>query len=69
MKLLRGIGKFCYDFIIGDDWKIAAGVVVALLLTGVVLATGVFSESGVAIFGAIAIVVAFVCSLLIDVRR
>ncbi len=30
MTVLRGVGRFVYDFVIGDDWKIAAGVVGAL---------------------------------------
>ena len=33
---LRAFGMFWYDFIIGDDWTVAAGVVLALLITGVV---------------------------------
>ena len=33
---LRSFGAFWYDFIIGDDWQIAAGVAVALLITFVV---------------------------------
>ncbi|MGX7677859.1 hypothetical protein ACSMXN_03055 [Jatrophihabitans sp. DSM 45814] len=36
---LRAFGLFWYDFLIGDDWRIAIGVVAALLLTyGVSLA-------------------------------
>lgn len=27
---LRGFGAFWYDFIVGDDWRVAVGVVVAL---------------------------------------
>jgi hypothetical protein len=30
MKWLAQFGKFWYDFIIGDDWRIAVGVVVTL---------------------------------------
>jgi len=30
VKRLRGFGTFWWNFIIGDDWRIAAGVVVAL---------------------------------------
>jgi hypothetical protein len=33
MKRAKAIGAFLYDFVIGDDWQIAAGVVVALALT------------------------------------
>ena len=30
---LRGFGAFWYDFVVGDDWRVAVGVVVALALT------------------------------------
>ena len=33
MRLLRSFLHFWYDFIIGDDWTIAAGVIAALALT------------------------------------
>jgi hypothetical protein len=32
LRALRGFAAFWYDFIVGDDWRIAAGV--ALLLAG-----------------------------------
>ena len=31
---VTAFGAFWWDFIVGDDWKIAAGVVLALALTG-----------------------------------
>jgi hypothetical protein len=37
---LRAFGAFWYDFVIGDDWVIAAGVVIALVITAVVAMTG-----------------------------
>jgi hypothetical protein len=30
MKWIMQFGKFWYDFIIGEDWRIAAGVVVTV---------------------------------------
>jgi hypothetical protein len=30
---LRAFGAFWYDFVVGDDWRVAIGVVVALALT------------------------------------
>ncbi len=30
MKYLRSFGRFWWDFIIGDDWRLAAGVVAGL---------------------------------------
>jgi hypothetical protein len=32
-RALRRFGAFWYDFIIGDDWRVAVGVVLALALT------------------------------------
>ena len=36
MSRLKAFGAFWYDFVIGDDWVLAAGVVVALAVTAVV---------------------------------
>ncbi len=30
---LRGFGAFWYDFVIGDDWRVAVGVIAALAVT------------------------------------
>ena len=30
MRALRRFGTFWWDFVVGDDWRIAAGVVVVL---------------------------------------
>lgn len=36
MNRLSALLRFLWDFVIGDDWRIAAGVVVALGLTALV---------------------------------
>jgi hypothetical protein len=33
MTRLRSFARFWYDFVVGDDWRIALGVVLALGLT------------------------------------
>jgi hypothetical protein len=33
MRVLRSFLRFWYDFIVGDDWVVAAGVVLALAAT------------------------------------
>jgi hypothetical protein len=33
VRRLRAFLAFLYDFVIGDDWRVAAGVVVGLALT------------------------------------
>jgi hypothetical protein len=39
IKRLHGFGLFWYDFLVGDDWRVALGVVVALAATLVVTNT------------------------------
>ena len=39
MRRLEAFARFLWDFVIGDDWRIAVGVVVALGLTAVVAGT------------------------------
>jgi hypothetical protein len=36
MSRLEAFLRFLWDFVIGDDWRIAAGVVVALTVTALV---------------------------------
>lgn len=38
---LRGFGAFWWDFIIGDDWTVAAGLVVAFAITAAIVHAGV----------------------------
>ena len=33
MKHLRAFGAFWWNFIVGDDWRVAAGVAIGLALT------------------------------------
>lgn len=40
-RWLRGFGAFWWDFIVGDDWRVAAGVVAALAVTAGLAAAGV----------------------------
>jgi hypothetical protein len=38
---LRAFGAFWYDFIVGDDWRVAVSVVVALAVTYAVSRTSI----------------------------
>ena len=68
MKFLKAFGQFWYDFIIGDDWKIAVAVLLALGVTLVVMATDLLGDTALTVLGGVAVVVAFAVSLAIDVR-
>jgi hypothetical protein len=41
MKRIRAFGYFWWDFVVGDDWRSAAGVVIAIGVTAVLVAVGV----------------------------
>ena len=41
MKLVIGFFRFWYDFIVGDDWRIAIGVAAALGLSALVAHNGI----------------------------
>ena len=44
MRWIVGFFRFWYDFIVGDDWRIAAGVVGVLALGAVAILAGVDGE-------------------------
>jgi hypothetical protein len=33
VKYVKAFGRFWWDFVVGDDWRVAAGIAVALALT------------------------------------
>ncbi len=39
IRRLRSFGAFWYDFVVGDDWRVAVGVVFAIALTYVLAQT------------------------------
>jgi len=41
IRALRSFAAFWYDFLIGDDWRIAAGVALALAVTALLVYLGV----------------------------
>ena len=69
MAFVKGFGRFWYDFIIGDDWKIAAAIVAALGIGALLVANDALGDSALVLVGAIGVFVAFVVSLVVDVRK
>jgi hypothetical protein len=61
MRLLAGFGRFWWDFVIGDDWRIAAGVA-TVLAAGALLVAGTdlpdAAVAGIAWAGVVAVVAA-----------
>jgi nitrate/nitrite transporter NarK len=68
VNILRGIYRFLYDFIIGDDWKIAVAVITALTIGLLLLAVGLPTTATVIITAGL-VGAAFTIAMLIDVQR
>jgi drug/metabolite transporter superfamily protein YnfA len=69
VKLLSEFGRFWYDLIVGDDWKVAASVVIALALSGLLLTRTGAPDQVVAAVGGALVVTGFCVSLILDVRH
>ena len=41
MRRVRAFGLFWWDFVVGDDWRAAAGVVLAIAATAALVASGI----------------------------
>ncbi len=65
---LRAFGRFWWDFVVGDDWKIAVGVLLTLLVGGMLATSAATGADWLApVIGGIALLV-FVAEMVIDVR-
>lgn len=45
MRLVAGFARFWWDFIVGDDWRVAAGVLVTLTVGALLTATETASDA------------------------
>jgi len=64
MRYVKGVLRFLYDFVIGDDWRIAVGIVVVLTIGAVLVATNAVSHTVVAFLGAAGILAVVLMSIL-----
>jgi hypothetical protein len=68
VKILIEFGKFWYELLVGDDWKIAVSVVIALTLSALLLTRTGAADHVVAVVSGALVVAAFCVSLILDVR-
>jgi hypothetical protein len=61
MKYLIGFLAFWYDFLVGDDWMIAVGVILSLALSGVLIHARISAWPWLSLL--------IVCVLALSVRR
>jgi hypothetical protein len=63
MRFIVGFGRFWWDFIVGEDWKIAAGVV-AVLTIGALLVVGTsLGDTAIALLTGVGILVVVTLSI------
>jgi hypothetical protein len=69
MRFLRGFGRFWFDFIVGDDWRIALGVVLVLGLGALLVVTEAIGANLLMPLLAAAIVGVVAASIVLGARR
>jgi hypothetical protein len=69
MRFLRGFGRFWYDFVIGDDWKIAFAVALVMVVGAVLAAAAILPSHVLAPLLGVGLLGVFVVAVLVDVRR
>lgn len=68
MTVLRAFARFWYDFVIGDDWKIAATVAAVLLAGAGLVAAEVLPERLTPVLIGAGILAAFTVAMVVDAR-
>lgn len=69
MRYLTAFLRFWYDFIVGDAWEIAAGVVIALAAGTILAQTEVVPREAVPLLVAGVIVLVVGTSLFMEARK
>jgi hypothetical protein len=68
-RFVRGFGRFWYDFVVGDDPKVAVAVASVLLLGGLLVGAAGMTGSVLVVVLAGLLVAAFSVAMLVDVAR
>jgi hypothetical protein len=68
VRALRGFARFWWEFIIGDDWRIAAGVAVVLAAAAVLVSQTSLSHGMVAVLAAAGVALVAVGAIISSAR-
>jgi uncharacterized membrane protein YoaK (UPF0700 family) len=66
---LRTFGRFWLDFVVGDDWRIAAGILVLVAAGAALVHGGVLRTGAIAVLLPALLVALVAASILYDARR
>ena len=69
MGLITGFGRFLYDFIVGDAWEIAVGIVLVLALGIAALRAGAVAAEVLPVLMGAGILLVVSLSLVWEARR
>jgi uncharacterized membrane protein HdeD (DUF308 family) len=68
VRLLRGFARFWWEFVVGDDWRIAAGVVGVLAVAALLVSQSNVSHALVAVVAAVGVALVAVGSIVRSAR-
>jgi hypothetical protein len=68
VRFVKGFARFWWDFIVGDDWRIAAGVVV-VLTAGALLVANTDAPDGLVAVGIVAVAIGSIAASALRARR
>jgi hypothetical protein len=69
IRLAKAFGQFCWDFVVGDDWRIAAGVVAVLTAGAIVVARGSLDDELVTVLVGAGIALVATASIVLPAWR
>ena len=69
MRIVRGVLRFCWDFVIGDDWRIALGVTFVLAVGAGLVASDAVGDAVLAPLVALGVVGVATVSIVAGARR
>jgi hypothetical protein len=68
VRALRGFARFWWEFVIGDDWRIAAGVATVLAAAAVLVSQTSVSHALVAVGAAVGVALVAVGAIVSSAR-
>jgi hypothetical protein len=69
IRLVKAVARFCWDFVVGDDWRIAAGVVAVLAAGAIVVARGSLDDEVLTVLVGAGIALVATASIVLPARR
>jgi hypothetical protein len=68
MRFLIAFGRFWWEFIVGDDWKVAAGVAAVLAIGAVLVSSTDLSDTAISLLAGAGILAVVTASIVAGAR-